>query len=1542
MKGYRISPQQKQLWQQEAAACPAACAILLEGTLHRANLKRALETIVARHEILRTTFYRPTGMKAPFQVIAESGELAWHESDLRELPPAQQTARIETRFREEARQAFDLESGPRLRAVLLPLAERRTMLLLSLPAACADARTLGNLVRELSQEYGEHPPDGEALQYVDYSEWQHELAEGEEAKAGVEFWRRQNFDSLVSPKLPFESRPGEATGSGRLEPDSIELPLGAERGRQVEAAARACETTVEDFLLACWQTLLWRLTGDAEVVTAYVADGRKDDDLQRAMGSFARPLPLRLRFEEDSSFGDILAQVSDAVREARQYEEHFAWPEAPTHAPIGFAFTEWPATATAAGVSFSVSAARGLAGAFKLLLTCDAGDGALGAALHYDPACYARDEVERFAGYFQVLVESAARNAAVRCSELELLGSRERRQLLVDFNQTAAEYPRELCLHQLFEQQAEAWPDRPAVACAGRQLTYAELNARANQLAHWLRGRGVDAGVRVGLCVDRSVEMMVGLLAILKAGGAYVPLNPEFPKARLAQQLQDVAAPVVLTELALLDHLPEFAGHVLCLDRDAAQWAAEPHTNPNAAVTPEHPVYVIYTSGSTGVPKGVVIRHRNLVNYTQYICERLRAAEDGREGWNFATVSTITADLGNTCVFPSLASGGCLHILTYDIATNAARFAEYVARHPIDVLKIVPSHLNALLSGQPAADAGILPRKYLIMGGEALRFELIERIAAAGKGCRVINHYGPTETTIGSLTADCQESHRRKPVDGSSPTYGAPRPLSATQPIGRPIANTRIFVLDAHQKPAPIGVPGELYIGGAGLAEGYLNQPERTAERFVELRMEDDEAAIRVYRTGDLVRFLPDGQVEFLGRTDHQVKIRGYRIELEEIEVAIGQHPAVRQAVVVAREEEGGHKRLVAYVVGSAGAAELQSFLKENLPDYMTPSAIVKLEALPLTANGKVDRKALPAPEAAGADREYVAPRTPAEETLAGIWSQVLGVERVGIHDNFFSALGGDSILSIQIIARANQAGLRLTPKQIFEHQTVAELAAVAGVAAAVEAEQGLVTGAAPLTPIQHWFFEQDVVEPHHWNQSLLFETRQALDPALLEQVVAHLVEHHDALRLRFVREADGWRQHNAGLEGPTPFSRHDLSALPEAEQRPALEAKAAELQASLNLAEGPLLRIAHFDLGADKPGRLLLAVHHLAVDGVSWRILLEDLQTAYQQLSAGAPVSLPAKTTSFRQWAEKLHAYAQTDAVEREAAHWLALGDGPVRRLPVDFPGGANTVDSARTVTVALSPEQTEALLHQVPAVYHTQINDVLMTALVEALARWTGTRAWLIDLEGHGREEILEGVALWRTVGWFTTHFPVRLDLGAAADPGSALKLVKEQLRAVPNRGIGYGLLRYLSGTSHQLVPPGLRALPRPELSFNYLGQFDQVLPESSPFGPAPESAGPLQSPRGARPQHLSLNGSVAGGQLRLTLLYSETLYRRDTIERFAQYILDALEAIITHCQSPTAGGYTPSDFTLAKLDEQDLNQISTLLDSMDGFDDDDDGDE
>ncbi|HEU0079335.1 MAG TPA: condensation domain-containing protein, partial [Longimicrobiaceae bacterium] len=612
------------------------------------------------------------------------------------------------------------------------------------------------------------------------------------------------------------------------------------------------------------------------------------------------------------------------------------------------------------------------------------------------------------------------------------------------------------------------------------------------------------------------------------------------------------------------------------------------------------------------------------------------------------------------------------------------------------------------------------------------------------------------------------------------------------------------------------------------------------------------------------------------------------------------------------------------YVVPAGAPAaerELREHLAAHLPEHMVPSALVALDALPLGANGKVDRARLPAPGEAPRSEEHVAPRTPAEEVLAGIWREVLRADRVGVHDSFFE-LGGDSILGIQVVARARAAGLHLTPRQVFEHPTVAALAAAAGAPAAGSAEQGTVVGEVELTPVQAWFLGAGVPDPHHFNLSQLFEARRPLDGAALERALGRVLEHHDALRMRFRREGAGWRQENAAPDGRVVVTRADLSGLDGAAQRAALEAAAARMQASLRLEEGPLLRAASFHRGEGRSGRLLVVVHHLVTDGVSWRILLEDLQAAYEQAARGEPPRLPPKTTSFREWAARLAEHARSGGFDAELPYWTSEARRDAAPLPADFPAGDGPRGEAGgAVAAALDADETRALLQEAPRAYRTQANDLLLAALARAVEAWTGGERVLVEMEGHGREELFPGVELSRTVGWFTTLYPVVLDLGGARGPAGALRAVKEQLRAVPGRGIGHGALRYLGSPEARAR---LDALPEAQLRFEYLGQFDGSLAGDSLLALAPESAGPAHGP-GWRPGHLlSASGAVVGGRLHLTWGYDAGRMRRETVEGLAARFVAELRALVAHCTSPGAGGFTPSDFPLAALTQAELDAV------------------
>ncbi len=844
IEGYRLSPQQKHLWslQQFDSTQPyrAQCVILIEGNLDPKRLELALQNVVNRHEILRTTFRCLPGMTIPLQVITDSSTLPIHYHDLRDLDTQEQEVKSEALFNDELLQrSLTLEDGISLYASLVILSPQKHYLILSLPALCADTATLLNLANEVINSYTANHEDGqlsdEPTQYVDIAEWQNEILESEDTKTGVEFWQNQDFDAAFCLKLPFENKVDKITN---FQPKSLNLRVNQDLVSKIEVLAEKYNTSVSIVLLGCWQILLWPITGQQTIIVGKAFNGRKYEELEQALGLLAKYLPLTGHLDKELKFSETLKQADESVGECYKWQEYFDWDKVlnltennqkPAFFPFSFEFSEQPEIYCTNELSFSVCKQYVCFDRFKVKLSCLRQNDSIITEFQYDSALFDVETIERLASQFQTLLESAINHPEVEIGKLEILKPSDRKQLLVEFNQTHTDYPLDRCIHQLFEEQAERTPDHIAVVFEDQQLTYAELNRRSNQLAHHLQRLGVKPEVLVGLFVERSLDLIIGLLGILKAGAAYVPLDPALPKESLAFRLQDAGVSVLLTQQQLAEKLCDHTAQVICLDTDWEVIDRESYENPSSDVKPENLVYVLFTSGSTGKPKGVAVEHRQLLNYVNAIAEKL----DLSTCTSFATVSTFAADLGNTTIFPSLCNGACLHVISFERASNPEALADYFQRHAIDCLKIVPSHLTALLSSSNPKQ--ILPRQRLILGGEACSWTLIEQIQQLTPHCQIFNHYGPTETTVGVLTypITSNPSATSTPLKEGNGGSKSVAKFAATVPIGRPIANTQIYLLDAYQQPVPIGVPGELYIGGAGVARGYLNQSELTAEKFI-------------------------------------------------------------------------------------------------------------------------------------------------------------------------------------------------------------------------------------------------------------------------------------------------------------------------------------------------------------------------------------------------------------------------------------------------------------------------------------------------------------------------------------------------------------------------------------------------------------------------------------------------------------------------------------------------------------------------------------
>jgi len=1493
------------------------------------RLEMAWQWLVSHHDVLRTKFVWE-GHETQQEVLSEV-DVPFEIREERGLSEKVRAERLKEFLQADRVRGFDLSEAPMLRLTLFQWGEEFFSLVWTFHHALLDGRSYPVLLREVFEAYTELKTGAvsqrtEAFPYRRHIEWLQE----ENFDAAEEFWKKQLAGFTAATPLVVD----------RQSLSDTETYQQGEAWEQIDASvttalrklAKTHDLTLNSVVMGAWAILLHKYSREEDIVFAATRAARKSSvpNADETIGLFINTVPVRVQIKDDDAVISVFNDVRKLWLDMRPYEHmplarvkavSQVSPSQPLFETL-FVFENYRLD----------TAMRALGGEwakrhvelheltnFPITLAAYGGE-ELAFKIEFDRRRLEEATVRRMLGHLRQLLEDIAQKPNGSVGAARLLTEGERKELIEQYNPvTHASVDSGLpldggaTLHQLFEQQVARRPEAVSLTCDGVSLTYAQVNARANRIARRLIEHGVKPETLVGLCLDRSNEIVIAILAILKSGGAYLPIDLAYPPDRLAFMLEDAQAPVLLTQRELTSKLPATKARVLRIEDvlDASSADRSDEANLPATSGPDNLAYVIYTSGTTGTPKGSLITHRNVARLFPATESWYRFNE--QDSWTL--FHSCAFDFSVWEIWGALLYGGRVVVVPFLVSRSPEAFYELLAREKVTVLNQTPSAFRQLIQAEESVGQKELALRYIIFGGEALEMQSLrpwfER--HGDEWPQLVNMYGITETTV-------HVTYRSLSKDD----------LNSGSVIGVPIPDLQIYILDENGQLAPIGVPGEMHVGGAGLARGYLRRPELTEQRFITDHVTGCQGA-RLYKTGDLARFLPGRDIEYLGRIDHQVKIRGFRIELGEIESVLLQHSAVRSAVVMAREDEPGVKRLAAYVVASQPAPEvsvLREHLKKKVPDYMVPAAFVFLDSLPLTASGKVDRKALPVPESQRPEltRRYIAPRTTAEKTLSAVWSKALRVEKVGIEDNFFE-LGGDSILSIQIISAARREGLKLTPKLLFANQTIASLAGVAGVAEDENASRVEAAGDVPLTPIAKWFFEQNLEDLHHYNQTFLFTVTENLDRGVLERALVELSRHHDALRLRAALENGAWKMFYSDSSQRPPLEWVDIPKLSEPEQRVAIESTSAKQQAGLNIQNGPLWRVAYFNLGDGRPGRLLFVVHHLAVDGISWRPLLEDLETAYQQLKFKQKVALPSKTASYKTWAERLQTLAESASLKQELPYWAAVTEpGAVtealKPLAMDaMAAAANIEGKAKKATVALDEDATRALLQTVPAVYNTQINDVLLTALAHAWTRWTGSRTLYTNLEGHGRENLFEDVDVSRTVGWFTSIFPVRLELKDSGEnwhPGETLKSVKEQLRGIPQRGVGYGILRYLSGDE------ALQSRPEPAMVFNYLGQFDRAVEGSKLLRFARESTGPWHSPKQKRRYALEINSLVMNDRMEFDFTYGSKLYGEKKIQEFADGFLNALREVIAHCQLPDAGGRTPSDFPLARIDQASLDRL------------------
>ena len=1577
------------LWQLEpgSPAYNVGGMARLQGQLHVEHFDAALQALIQRHETLRTTFPSIDGV--PVQQVAEHSTVVLSQQDFSSFDATQCQLRLQQLADDEAHQPFDLEQGPLLRACLVKVSEQEHVFALTLHHIITEGWAMDIFARELGLLYEafiDHKPSPLtplAVQYLDYSVWHRQWLTSGEGQRQLNYWQEQLGDEHPVLALPSDRpRPVVQTYQGGLYRFAVSDEL-ADKVRRFNAEQGL---TLFMTMTTALSVLLYRYSGQNDLRIGVPIANRIRPESEGLIGAFLNTQVLRCQLDGQMSVETLLTQLRDTVIAGQSHQdlpfeqlvEALNPPRSTAYNPLFQVMCNvqrwnFQQSRELGGMKVDYIVNDAKATKFDLNLEVTDLNDQLHCCLTYSCDLFDEARIAIMAGHWNNLLTAMVNNPTQRIADLSLFHNedqlddtgfdQEQNLFLSRLNLSPnQEQPLQHCVHHLFAKQVMATPDAPALSYADQTLTYAELDRKSNRLARLLRGQGVGPESYVGLALDRSLDMVIGLFAILKAGGAYVPLDPEYPIDRLQGMIADSGICLLLGNTALFDALGELPKQVKpwCLEVDGAMLADYASDQLPSVSSPLHQAYLIYTSGSTGTPKGVMVSHGEISMHCQAVIERFDMRSDDCELHFYS----INFDAATERLLAALLCGSHV-VLRGKNQWGVEEICQLIRQHNVTTLGLTPSY-GSQLAQWLSSRQETLPIRLCITGGEVLTAEHLQRIRKAFQPEYFFNAYGPTETVVMPLTSL------------------APQQLPehvASVPIGRLVGDRVAYILDTDLSLVPQGSIGELYVGGAGLARGYHQRTGLTAERFVpnpfcsnEL---SDKQAARLYRTGDLVRQDVDGLVEYIGRVDYQVKIRGFRIELGEIEAKLLAEPAVDEAVVLALDI-GGNKQLVAYVASKEHATDQQSSdtelfisqlkinLKQKLPDYMVPSLWVVLGVLPTGPNGKLDRKALPLPNIDQNKQHYIAPASQHEKLLATIWADVLAVEKIGVNDNFFE-LGGDSILSIQVVSRARQVGLNFSPRDLFQHQTIQALSLVATWQQDENiclAEQGLITGNSPLTPIQHWFFTTSVPNRDHWNQAVLLQPTEPLDPVILEQVLQQLLQHHDALRLVFDHhESDQWQAEHRKQEQADTAILHTKTVADIALNKQQCQDMFETMQRSLSVKNGPLFRallvneVVNEEMseepnkGAVGQQRLLLVIHHLVVDGVSWRILLEDLQNSYRQLSQGKKIQLPAKTSAFRDWTERLHNYASDESLREKLSWWqtqlirpeqagtyAARGASQQELLPCDYIDGDNRECNAKTISLRLSSRHTQQLLQQAPAVYRTQVNDLLLTALTRTLCHWTKESSVLVQLEGHGREELFKDIDLTRTVGWLTSAYPLRLtpslltnEQGELKSPIQCLsddiKIIKEQLRAVPDKGLSYGVLRYLADDNCQAA---METLPQAQITFNYLGQFDQSFGNNALFLPLSDSTGVSRDDQALLPNMLSVDSQVYNNELIIRWTYSGKRYDEQTVSALANDYIQQLEQLIEHCLGDelldsNISRLTPSDFPLAQLAQDQLDSLT-----------------
>jgi len=1458
MPYYEVSHSQRRLWildqtEENFNAYNLSMGFTFKGKLDINAFKKAVSMTVHRHESLRTTFVEING--EPRQKIHQFGSFEFKEIDLKH--EVNHLIIAEDIAKKESRRPFNLKKGPLLRIRLLWLSDECCVILLNIHHIICDGWSLGLFENEILNAYQsivenkpiELPPL--KIHYKNYSAWQNKVLSGDNLKKHQQYWTGKLSGELPVLNLPTDyARPTIQTYNGHTFSYVFEQDVSSE----LDTFCRKNEVSMFATLLTSLKVLLYHYTTQEDIIIGSPIAGRNHPDLEDQIGFYVNTLVLRDRVDGNKTFIKLLNSVKQTTIDAYEYQaypfdllvEKLNIKRDVSRSPV-FSVMMVLQNNTSQEIELNnleilpFEYETGIS-QFDLTLNFSENTKNLCLDINYNTDLFAKNTIVRMALHFNELLRSVLNNSDQLVSNINMLTEPERKQILIEFNDTIKDYPENKTIVNLFEEQVEKTPDNTALICQNKVFSYKELNKEANQLAHYLIDTyQIQPEDLIGVIADRSDKMIISLLGILKAGGAYLPIDPAYPKQRIDFIKQDSNCKVILSE-------KDFRSKSNKID------------NPKQNISTNNLAYVIYTSGSTGDPKGVMIEQSGFVN----MCLAQICGFGISESDHVLQFASPSFDASLSEIFMALLKGAALVLISKDTINDPEEFVNYLETNQVSVVTFPPVYLNAL-NKHPLPTV-----KTIITAGEPA---VTSDVNFYGKHKTYFNAYGPTESSV------CTTYYKADPKI----TY------QEAVPIGKPITNLSVFILNEALNPVPVGVSGEICISGRGLARGYLNRPELTNEKFVKNPF---LPGALLYQTGDLGKWLPDGNILFLGRKDDQIKIRGHRIELGEIENKLRQHPLVKDGFILAKEFEKKPKELVAYFIAHSNIEswELKKFLNERLPDFMIPAFFMQLEQFPLTVNGKINKKRLPDPMQSDditCHSDDTPPKNEMQELFVKLWQHILNKEKIGIYDNFFD-IGGDSIRAIQFISHLKQENLKLKVKEIFQYPTIMQLSEK--VIKTVHKDQDAVTGVVPLTAITSWFFKEFTYDPFHFNHSELFYAKEGFNEEALRKVFVKIQAHHDGLRMTYKLIDGKVIQEIQGLDHPLYFQKIDLRNTEKADEN--LEYQIARLQASLDLEKGPLMKAALFKL--NDGDRLLIVLHHLIVDGISWRILLEDIVHGYQQYLSEKIITLPFKTNSIKDWAENIQLYSTSDSLLKEIDYWHKIESTPTGILPCDFETGdtqhKNLMQNTSTIGLTLSGSETNLLTTKLTHIFNTSLHEILLTCLAYAMKKWHGEQKTLITLEGHGRPEIFKNIDVSRTVGWFTCTYPVILESPDLEDTSKQIETIKQILRRIPNEGLGYNILKYITPQKNK---KGLKFNLQPSISFNYLGHFTDTGTEL--FKIAENSPGHSISKNAKIIHAIDINAVIEKQKLQLYIMFDTKRYQMETIKKMMMNFEDKLKQII-----------------------------------------------